>query len=96
MTQIAPLTARPKVRPLTVDVDDVVMGERSFAFEAEVTYHDEACAVRTIDLVYLAEYNDRADAVKMSDADRLAFERDHGDWIESVIDEELERRSMRD
>ena len=31
----------------------------------------------------------------MSDADRLAFERDHGDWIEGVVDVELERREER-
>ena len=88
------MNASPQIRPLTVDMDDVVLGERSFALEAEVTYFEPN--VRTIKLTYIAEYNDRSEAVKMSDADLLAFESDHSDWIESVIDDELDRRSTRD
>jgi hypothetical protein len=80
---------------LTIEADDAVLGERSFNLEAEVTYHGESSAERTIRLTYIAEYNGRADAIKMSDADRLAFERDHSDWIEGVIDAELESREER-
>lgn len=70
----------------------MVLGERSFNLEAEVTYHGESSAERTIRLTYIAEYNGRADAIKMSAADRLAFERDHGDWIEGVVDVRVRTR----